>query len=127
MLVGDPKQLPPTVLSREAARAKLAQSLFERLQRAPVPCAVLQAQYRMHPDISAFPARYFYAEDLKDGVTGAQKAAVHHAEVRAKLLLSLQWFCACERPAKVSACCFMMNMRLSVMSKLVTSTMCAPP
>ncbi len=33
VLVGDPAQLPATVLSGAAAAANLAQSLFERLQR----------------------------------------------------------------------------------------------
>ena len=33
VLVGDPQQLPATVLSRAAAAASLAQSLFERLMR----------------------------------------------------------------------------------------------
>ena len=33
VLVGDPKQLPPTVLSRAAEASHLAQSLFERLQQ----------------------------------------------------------------------------------------------
>ena len=33
VLVGDPAQLPATVLSSAAAAANLAQSLFERLQR----------------------------------------------------------------------------------------------
>ena len=33
VLVGDPKQLPPTVLSRAAESSNLAQSLFERLQQ----------------------------------------------------------------------------------------------
>lgn len=33
VLVGDPKQLPPTVLSRAAEASNLAQSLFERLQQ----------------------------------------------------------------------------------------------
>ena len=32
-LVGDPKQLPATVLSQAASARHLAQSLFERLQR----------------------------------------------------------------------------------------------
>jgi len=32
-LVGDPRQLPATLLSRAAEAANLAQSLFERLQR----------------------------------------------------------------------------------------------
>lgn len=33
VLVGDPKQLPPTVLSKAAESARLAQSLFVRLQQ----------------------------------------------------------------------------------------------
>lgn len=37
--VGDPQQLPATVLSSLATSANLAQSLFERLQR--VRCALL--------------------------------------------------------------------------------------
>ena len=35
VLVGDPQQLPATVLSRAAERAGLGLSLFERLQQAP--------------------------------------------------------------------------------------------
>ena len=39
-LVGDPRQLPATLLSRAAEAANLAQSLFERLQRVRgVPAA----------------------------------------------------------------------------------------
>ncbi len=34
VLVGDPQQLPATVLSRAAERAGLGLSLFERLQKA---------------------------------------------------------------------------------------------
>ena len=44
-------------------------SLFERLTRAPT-CLVahmLDTQYRMHPAISAFPARYFYKGRPRDG------------------------------------------------------------
>lgn len=52
LLVGDPLQLPPTVLSRLAETAKLSQSMFERLQRAGCPATLLSQQYRMHPDIS---------------------------------------------------------------------------
>ena len=41
VLVGDPAQLPATVLSKAAAAANLAQSLFERLQR-------VRARNRLH-------------------------------------------------------------------------------
>lgn len=37
-LVGDPRQLPATLLSRAAEAANLAQSLFERLQRVRRMC-----------------------------------------------------------------------------------------
>jgi hypothetical protein len=52
VLVGDPRQLPPTVLSRAADAARLSQSLFERLQSAGCRVCLLSRQYRMHPAIS---------------------------------------------------------------------------
>ena len=52
ILVGDPKQLPPTLLSRSASTARLSQSLFSRLQLSGVPVHMLSTQYRMHPTIS---------------------------------------------------------------------------
>jgi superfamily I DNA and/or RNA helicase len=39
VLVGDPMQLPATVLSSKAQRHHLAQSLFERLQRVRTTAA----------------------------------------------------------------------------------------
>jgi hypothetical protein len=50
--VGDPNQLPPTVLSQAAGAACLSQSLFERLQKAGAHVNLLDLQYRMHPAIS---------------------------------------------------------------------------
>lgn len=68
ILVGDPKQLPPTVLSREAARFQYEQSLFVRMQENhPEDVHLLDTQYRMHPDISAFPSQAFYSGRLVDG------------------------------------------------------------
>lgn len=68
ILVGDPKQLPPTVLSREAARFQYEQSLFVRMQaNHPNDVHLLDTQYRMHPDISAFPSKAFYDGRLLDG------------------------------------------------------------
>lgn len=49
VLVGDPRQLPATVLSKPAARAGLGRSLFERLERADHEVVMLTIQYRMHP------------------------------------------------------------------------------
>ena len=68
ILVGDPKQLPPTVLSREAARFQYEQSLFVRMQgNHPGDVHLLDTQYRMHPEISAFPSNAFYEARLLDG------------------------------------------------------------
>ncbi|KAI1501889.1 SEN1 N terminal-domain-containing protein [Biscogniauxia marginata] len=68
ILVGDPKQLPPTVLSQSAARYGYDQSLFVRMQRNhPEDVHLLDTQYRMHPEISLFPSQEFYEKRLIDG------------------------------------------------------------
>lgn len=68
ILVGDPKQLPPTVLSQSAARYGYDQSLFVRMQRNfPDDVHLLDTQYRMHPEISFFPSQEFYERRLVDG------------------------------------------------------------
>ncbi|PHH76410.1 hypothetical protein CDD82_4008 [Ophiocordyceps australis] len=73
ILVGDPKQLPPTVLSQSAARFGYDQSLFVRMyQSNAAKVHMLNTQYRMHPDISAFASREFYEGQLRDGARMAQ-------------------------------------------------------
>lgn len=68
ILVGDPKQLPPTVLSKMASKFQYEQSLFVRMQKNfPKDVHLLDVQYRMHPDISAFPSLTFYDGKLHDG------------------------------------------------------------
>lgn len=68
IMVGDPKQLPPTVFSKEAAKFQYEQSLFVRMQKNFADeVHLLDTQYRMHPDISVFPSRAFYDGLLKDG------------------------------------------------------------
>lgn len=68
ILVGDPKQLPPTVLSQSAARYGYDQSLFVRMQKNHASDVhLLDQQYRMHPEISKFPSREFYEGLLQDG------------------------------------------------------------
>lgn len=68
IMVGDPNQLPPTVLSQAAASYKYEQSLFVRMQRNnPDSVYLLDVQYRMHPDISKFPSSQFYHSRLSDG------------------------------------------------------------
>jgi regulator of nonsense transcripts 1 len=44
VLVGDHKQLPPVIKSREAEGGGLGKSLFERLMRLGAPSAMLQVR-----------------------------------------------------------------------------------
>ncbi|NXL62746.1 SETX helicase, partial [Chordeiles acutipennis] len=81
ILVGDPRQLPPTVKSVKAQEYGYDQSLMARLHRhleeqvqknvlRSLPVVQLTVQYRMHPDICLFPSNYVYGRTLKtDKVT----------------------------------------------------------
>jgi senataxin len=66
VLVGDPQQLPATVISKAAGTLMYSRSLFERFQQAGCPTILLSVQYRMHPQIRDFPSRYFYQGRLTD-------------------------------------------------------------
>ncbi|GLT44917.1 hypothetical protein SLA2020_187900 [Shorea laevis] len=66
VLVGDPQQLPATVISKAAGTLLYSRSLFERFQQAGCPTMLLSVQYRMHPQIRDFPSRYFYQGRLTD-------------------------------------------------------------
>lgn len=86
VLVGDPKQLPPTVLSKEAARFQFEQSLFARMEKNhPKDIHLLDTQYRMHPEISRFPSKTFYESRLKDGedMSKIRARPWHHASLLA--------------------------------------------
>ncbi len=67
LLAGDHCQLPPTVLSREAARNGLATTLFERLQKrhADVISCMLTVQYRMHESIMRWSSDALYDGKLQ--------------------------------------------------------------
>ncbi|KAK1326759.1 hypothetical protein QJS10_CPA01g02863 [Acorus calamus] len=69
VLIGDHCQLGPVIMCKKAARAGLAQSLFERLVLLGVKPFRLQVQYRMHPSLSEFPSNSFYEGTLQNGVT----------------------------------------------------------
>ncbi|KAF7842677.1 putative helicase MAGATAMA 3 [Senna tora] len=66
-LVGDPAQLPATVISDAAKNHGYGTSLFERLKQGGYPVKMLKTQYRMHPEIRSFPSREFYEDSLEDG------------------------------------------------------------
>jgi ATP-dependent RNA/DNA helicase IGHMBP2 len=66
VLAGDHCQLPPTILSLEAAKRGLSVSLMERLvdRYGPLVTRRLRVQYRMHEAIAGFSSAEFYDSDL---------------------------------------------------------------
>ncbi|KAG9005433.1 DEAD-box type RNA helicase [Tulasnella sp. JGI-2019a] len=74
ILVGDPQQLAPTVISMKASQKNYQQSLFVRIQKhGPDAVHLLSIQYRMHPIISKLPSKVFYSGRLQDGPGMAEK------------------------------------------------------
>lgn len=66
LLAGDHCQLPPTVVSREAAKEGFAVSMFERLMdlHGEHAAHLLTVQYRMHEQIMEFSSQQFYESSL---------------------------------------------------------------
>jgi ATP-dependent RNA/DNA helicase IGHMBP2 len=76
VLAGDHMQLPPTVLSLEAARAGLANTAFAARCEADAGSEIshmLTVQHRMHEQLMAFPSERFY-----DGRLRAHGSVAHH-------------------------------------------------
>ncbi|XP_057328844.1 probable helicase senataxin isoform X2 [Microplitis mediator] len=74
ILVGDPQQLPPTVISQKAKEYGYDQSLFARIQKifevkSKNPIIMLDTQYRMVEAISQWPNRYFYKGAIKNAAS----------------------------------------------------------
>jgi ATP-dependent RNA/DNA helicase IGHMBP2 len=67
VMAGDPAQMPPTLVDREAAKAGLGSTLFERCAKAWGECGsqLLTEQYRMHRDIMQFPSESMYGGQLR--------------------------------------------------------------
>ena len=80
ILAGDHCQLPPTILSQEAAKLGFNISLMERLAGlyGPLVTRRLKVQYRMHEAIMNFSSQQFYDADLEA-----------HDSVRSHLLCEL--------------------------------------
>ncbi|MDN3655824.1 AAA domain-containing protein [Ferruginibacter paludis] len=60
VLTGDHLQLPPTILSNEAARLGLNQSILEKCIATVGNIYLLNIQYRMKESIAGFSSSYFY-------------------------------------------------------------------
>ncbi len=91
ILVGDEKQLPPLVLSKEAAEAGLADSLFSFLkcldekymQDHPLAisaCVSLCTQYRMNKWIANFSSTVFYDRQLVAHESIADRRLIYKQE-----------------------------------------------
>tara|TARA_A100001037_G_scaffold137313_1_gene124225 strand:- start:1352 stop:3442 length:2091 start_codon:yes stop_codon:yes gene_type:complete len=75
VLVGDHKQLPPTVISHRAENDGLRLSMFERLVEIGLEPQMLKTQYRMHPVISEFSSARYYDNQLENGVSSQERQA----------------------------------------------------
>jgi senataxin len=83
MLIGDPKQLSPTVVSDAGKDYNLHQSLYSRLYsifkqdeyKKNRPITMLTTQYRMHSELCQFPSNHFYDACLKTHVSVDQRMA----------------------------------------------------
>lgn len=61
IMAGDYQQLPPTLMSPEAAHGLLSHTLMEHVAlRHKEAVELLNVQYRMHPDIMRFSSEWFY-------------------------------------------------------------------
>jgi hypothetical protein len=70
VLIGDTKQLPATVLSQAAVRLRYDRSMMSKLiGECAYPDSMLTIQHRMHPAISSWPSRQFYAGRLTNHVS----------------------------------------------------------
>ncbi len=76
VLIGDHKQLPPTIISFNAEKEGLSISLFEKLINKGLKPIMLNTQYRMHPSISFFPSQNFYNSLLLNGITDKHRPLI---------------------------------------------------
>jgi superfamily I DNA and/or RNA helicase len=75
LLVGDPRQLPPTLANSKprANHEQLDRTLFDRLLHLGHPCTMLRTQYRCHPLISNICNHLFYENKLLNGIEAAAR------------------------------------------------------
>ncbi len=76
LLVGDTKQLPATVISKEAVQYNYHWSMMWRLiEECGQRCGMLIIQHRMHPAIRQWPSQQYYNNQLKDAPAIAERPA----------------------------------------------------
>jgi ATP-dependent RNA/DNA helicase IGHMBP2 len=99
VLAGDHLQLPPTVLSQQAAQAGLNKSILETAISAVTNIFLLDIQYRMRAAIAGFSSDYFYKGFLKTAdhllntgihITFIDTAGSGYNEIHGKDGISLQ-------------------------------------
>lgn len=80
IMVGDPRQLPPIVSSREEiVQRAIGRNIFEVTVPDPTRSevvAMLDLQYRMHPTIGTLVGRLFYEGRLMHGAAAAASEAI---------------------------------------------------
>ena len=83
VLAGDHRQLPPTVLAREAWE-HLSRTLFERCMEryGDEASQMLTIQYRMHERLMAFPSQAFYSGKLRAAPSVAQRTLMDYPGFR---------------------------------------------
>ncbi|TYZ61511.1 hypothetical protein PybrP1_006835 [[Pythium] brassicae (nom. inval.)] len=80
VFVGDHQQLPATVVAKSLLDLGYDRSLFQRFVANGSRVFLLDRQYRMHPDIAAFPSQYFYKGRLvQDAKLRDWTARLYHA------------------------------------------------
>ncbi|KYR02991.1 hypothetical protein DLAC_00477 [Tieghemostelium lacteum] len=79
LLVGDPKQLEPTIQSKPSqslvtsGKGGLEKTLFVRLKNLKINSILLRTQYRCHPNISKISNQLFYSDELIDGISSCER------------------------------------------------------
>eukprot|EP01034_Spumella_vulgaris_P047180 gene47180-58881_t len=77
VLLGDPMQLPATVVSQELRRLGLDRSVMQRLMMGcRHPFCLLDTQYRMHPTIAQFSSQHFYRGRVKNAECVSNRASM---------------------------------------------------
>ncbi|CAI5734695.1 unnamed protein product [Hyaloperonospora brassicae] len=88
VLVGDHRQLPATVISKQLVSMGYDRSLQQRLVENNSPVLLLSQQYRMHPEVAEFPSAYFYSRRLvQDDNMREWTAQDYHSDSAFKPLL----------------------------------------